>query len=338
MREKPRWLKVLLIVVAVIVTLVLLLAGAAIIWLNSKMNMMPRLDENPQALSSEEAAQLDNETDPIPEGDYTILDPEEITMPERDAQVIEDKSHIVNILLVGQDSAAGIRSRSDTMILCTLDTSKKTLVMTSFLRDLYVDLPDYQGVSYEDNRLNTCYMFGGHAMLNEAMLRNFGVHVDHNVVVDFSSFPRIVDAMGGVGICLTQAEANIVGGGAKADFNILNGQQALNYARIRSIDSDFNRTNRQRTVLLSLLEQVRYQDLDSLNHLADVICPMLHTDMSNSEMMGYLAQCLPMLPELKVTTQRIPIDGAYTSAYVRGMAVLIPDFEANRKFLRDTLG
>jgi LCP family protein required for cell wall assembly len=224
------------------------------------------------------------------------------------------------------------------MILCTINTEKKTLMMTSFLRDTYVDIPDFRDRTFEDNRLNACYAFGGVELLNNAMELNFGIEIDHNIEVNFTGFERIVNTLGGVYIYLTQAEANIVGGGAIAGMNLLNGAQALTYSRIRSLDSDFGRTNRQRTVLLSMYDSIRRLNPDQISSLVNVLLTMVTTDMTNTDIVKYVVEFVPLLPDLQITTQHIPAVGTYTGAMVRGMSVLIPDLEANREILRETLG
>ena len=338
MKKKKSVWRVLLTVLAVLLGLVLAVAIGATIVINALLNKIPRVDKVEYTLSLAEIESIESETDPdLPEGAYEALAPEDIEMPG-DAEAIENEDHIINILLIGQDKRGGTqRSRSDSMILCTVNLENKTLMMTSFLRDLYVDIPDYNGVSYQDNRLNVCYMYGGMEMLDTALEMNFGVHVDYNIEVDFAGFSSIIDVMGGVGICLTRMEAEHMGGGLKEGYNLLNGEQALSYARIRAIDSDFGRTNRQRTVMISLLEQVRYLNIDQLIALINVVFPMVTTDMSNADIISAAISFFPLLQDLKVTTQYIPAEGAYHATFVRGMSVLIPDFEANRKLLQDTL-
>ena len=245
-----------------ITLLVLLLIMIAVVTIgyNAILNKIPRVDEeNEMTLSEEEIQAIEQETDYIEEipEDATVLEEEQIeemTAPPEEEIILEQEDHIINILLIGQDRRPGEgRQRSDSMILCTINTQKKTLVMTSFLRDLYVDIPDWKGRSYMDNRLNACYVFGGMGMLDAALKQNFGVQVDHNVEVDFSGFKDIIELFGGVSMYLTKAEAKYLQVGSSEGTYYLNSEQALNYARIRKLDSDFGRTNRQRKLLTALL-------------------------------------------------------------------------------------
>lgn len=332
---KRRFLTVLCIILAVILVLLL---GLTIL-VNSFLNKIQRYDPVEETISEEEIQQIVEETDP-PEliAGLEEIPPEEVIMDEP-AEIIEKPDHIYNILLIGQDARPGQgRQRSDSMILCTINTEKKTLMMTSFLRDTYVDIPDFRDRTFEDNRLNACYAFGGVELLNNAMELNFGIEIDHNIEVDFAGFERIVNTLGGVYIYLTQAEANVVGGGAIEGMNLLNGAQALTYSRIRKLDSDFGRTNRQRTVLLSMFDSIRRLNPDQISSLVNVLLTIVTTDMTNTDIVKYFVEFVPLLPDLQITTQHIPAVGTYTGAMVRGMSVLIPDLEANREILRETLG
>ena len=335
--RKSSWKRVVLTILAVVFGIILALMIGATIFINAMLNKIPRVDKVDSTLSLAEIESIENETDPDLPDDYEEMDPNDVTMPSEDAELIEKEDHIINILLIGQDNYGGVRSRSDSMILCTVNLDQKTLLMTSFLRDMYIDIPEYNGKSYEDNRLNTCYMYGGSGLLCEALKQNFGVQVDHTIEVDFSRFASIVNVMGGVGIELTTAEANHLKNGAVPGYNVLNGSQALAYARIRKLDSDFGRTNRQRKVIEALLGKVKDMDLNQIKDLINTVFPLVSTDMTNAEIITYAITFFPILKDIKVTSQAIPAQGTYRSAYIRGMAVLLPDFEANRKILQETL-
>ena len=332
--------RVLLTVLCVVLGLILSLLIGATLFVDSFLDRINRFDTELPTLSQEEVDSILAETDPAEE-EYTgeVLAPEDVTVPTVPAEEIETEDHIVNILLIGQDRRPNQgRQRSDAMILCTINTEKKTLVMTSFLRDLYVQLPEYNGQKYYNNRLNVNYVIGGMQMLNDCLKLNFGVDVDHNIEVDFSGFENIVDLMGGVDIELTEGEAWYVGQGARAGMNHLNGAQALTYSRIRAIGTDFGRTNRQRTVLNALLNKAKDLSLTELTDLANNIIPMITTDMSNTEIIKYVMDFFPILSELEVTTQHVPADGHYYGANIAGMSVLVPDYDAVIDMLKETIG
>ena len=117
----------------------------------------------------------------------------------------------------------------------------------------------------------------------------------------------------------------------------LNGHDALRYARIRKLDSDFGRTSRQRNVLNALIQAYRNKPLDKMLSLLDDILPIVTTDMTNGEMIALVTKVFPMLSGMSVSTQHIPASGMYTSTRIRGMAVLYPDIQANQNLLVESL-
>lgn len=338
-RKKGR---AVLIILVVLLALILLAVSAGLLIVHSTLNKIPRATEPSFTLSQEQIQQIENgedeEYEDVTEG---TVDPteatleateptEEMTVPMWEPTKIQG-DHIINILLIGQDRRPGEgRARSDAMILCTFNLKDNTLTMTSFLRDLYVKIP-----GYKDNRMNAAYALGGMRLLDNTLEQNFGVVVDGNVEVDFAKFETIINMLGGVDIKLTSAEAKHLG--LPAGWNHLNGTDALRYARIRKLDSDFGRTNRQRNVLNGLIQAYRNKPLDEMLALMDDILPVVTTDMSNGEMISLVMKVFPMLSGMSVSTQHIPAAGTYTSTRIRGMAVLYPDIQANQYLLVESL-
>lgn len=339
-RKKRSAGRIVLTVLGVLLGIVLTAVIAGVIVLNSMLNRISRVEPVPETLPREEIEQILMETDPVDDS-FTgkVLRPEDVTMPTAPAEQIEEEEHIINILLIGQDRYKNqSRQRSDAMILCTINTEKKTLVMTSLMRDMYVQLPIHDGTGYVKNRINANYPIGGMEMLNECIRMNFGIDIDHNIEVDFSGFEQVIDLIGGVDIELTWQEAAVIQGGAYAGKCHLNGKQALEYSRIRKLDSEFIRTSRQRKVMVAVINQIRGLSLTELTDLANSLFPLITTDMTNSDIVKYVLEFFPLLPELKITTQRVPHETTYYSAMIDGMAVIVPDLEANIAFLKDTIG
>lgn len=244
-----------------------------------------------------------------------------------------DDGNLINILLIGQDSRPGQgRQRSDSMILCSINPKTEEIALVSFLRDLYVQLPG----DYSDNRLNAPYAFGGFNLLRETLELNFGITVDGCFAVDFNGFADVIDTLGGVDIELSDEEADLIQRQTKAGMNHLNGEQALEYVRIRKIGTDFGRTERQRKVIVAVLSRLRGASLKELNAIADEILPCMSTDMSNTEIMGYIAKCRKAL-DGDIRTYHVPADGAYYGATIRGMAVLVPNLPLIRQQLENYL-
>lgn len=260
-------------------------------------------------------------------------------------QLISSKNTI-NIMLVGTDLS---EARSDTMILCTVNRSTKTITLTSFLRDTYVDIPEYF-----PHKMNTSYALDGFTSLNNTLAENFGVRVDGNVAISFDSFISVVDLIGGVEIELTEDEVwymmNTPWNGLDSSgwelypgVQRLNGDQALAYSRIRDIDDadgnygDFGRTSRQRRVLSQMLQGCKSLSVVQMNTLLNEILPMVTTNLSTSQIIGYGLDVLPILSNVTIETRQIPAEGTYHLDWVDqdgGMSVIwVDDFEANQDLL-----
>ncbi len=327
-----------LIAAIVILALILVLLIAATVVISGTLSRLTRPDEL-GTMSQEEIQQIIDQTEPEDE-DFTglVLNPEDVTLPEDPVALVDGGKNVVNVLLVGQDTYSKTsRSRTDSMILCSFNRSTKTLTMTSFMRDMYVRIPGYYS-----QRINVAYVLDGFPALYETLKFNFGVVVEHGIAVNFGSFKEVVDAVGGVDVELTTSEArhlnNSNGWSLYAGINHLNGDQALAYSRIRKLDSDFNRTSRQRAVMMAMFEQAKKLSVTEIMDLVEILCPMVVTDMSNGDIINLAMEVAPMLSELSIVTQRIPADGAYQSVWIDGMAVLLPNLEKNRQLLVDTIG
>ena len=315
---------IVLCVLLAVILLVLVMATAALEMTWGKIN---RFSDQEQTLSQAEKDALLGES-----GDL------DVSWGTISGDKIGAQEDVVNILLIGQDRREGeSRSRSDAMILCTFNKKNNTVTFTSFLRDLYVQIP-----GYSDNRLNVAYPLEGMSLLDETLEVNFGIHVDANVEVDFTEFQQVVDAVGGVDIYLTAEEAEhltLTYGFTDLyeGMNHLDGERALAYSRIRVLDSDFGRTNRQRTVLSAMFDSCRDLSLGGLLSLAGEVFPMVTTDMSNGEIIRYATDLFPMLANATVQTQSVPGDGMYYDTYIDDMAVLVPDLGAISEMLKETL-
>jgi LCP family protein required for cell wall assembly len=197
---------------------------------------------------------------------------------------------------------------------------------------------------YPANKLNHAYQYGGMSLLCETLLVNFGVEIDGAIEINFSSFQEIIDMLGGVEISLTEKEAKYMNHPSKwgltAGVNRLNGEQALLYARLREIDSDYQRSERQRTVLLALVSAYKNQPVGTMLGLLDDIMPLLTTNMTNEQMWSYSLKVVTMLAGARYNSQRIPADGTFSQGNVQvrpGLKAWFQyniDFDANRELLR----
>lgn len=334
--------KVAMVVLCVCLGLILTALLSVTIYAQRLLNRINYIKPGEQeTMSPEEVSEYlaTEETDPV--GTEPTMNESDVDWgDDQTGSEIGKEDHIINILLIGQDARPGEkRTRSDVMILCTINKDSKTLVMTSFLRDLYVRIP-----GYSSNKMNAAYAWGGMELLDATLEKNFGVHVDGNVEVNFEQFSDIIDTLGGVEIELRRDEAQLInsvvpGSKLSAGVQRLNGDQALFYSRIRALDrdADFSRTNRQRKVLDSLIQEFKNADMATIMNLLEQVMPMITTDMTPEEIISCATEVFPMLSSATIVSQSIPVKGKYQDARIDGRAVLVADMNANREFLKKTI-
>ena len=255
---------------------------------------------------------------------------------------------VKNILLIGNDSRTEDESgRSDAMILISISSRTHSVHMTSILRDIYVDIPGHDG-----NRLNAAYAYGGPELLLETLEENFDVEVNRYMLVNFQAFANLIDAVGGVDLDVTNEEVQYINGylveynqlenrpegtdylDTSLSGNIhLNGPQALAYCHNRYIGSDFARTERQRKVLSAAMKKLPLSLAANGGELIDGVMSNITTNLTRSELNGLVLQAPAMLT-YDVVQGSIPLEGTYSNATIRGMAVLEVDFEANNEYIR----
>lgn len=240
---------------------------------------------------------------------------------------------IKNILLIGLDKEDGGISRSDTMMLLSIDKENKTLKLTSFLRDLWVSIPENG-----EAKLNASYAYGGPQLTVDTIESNFGIDIDHFVLVDFEMFEEIIDSLGGVTVDITENEAKFLRNNTRvkvpAGENTLNGEYALIYARIRKLDSDFQRTQRQRKVISAIIEKAKKTNPVKLANMLSDIMPLIETDIEPMEMTNLAFSAIKYI-QYDIDQLQVPADNAYSSQMIYGQSALVPDMEKNIDNVKD---
>lgn len=335
--RKVSWQKISLIALCAVLALVLTAMVAATAYVNHLLGMITVGSDYTEETLPSDATGIP--TEPPYTGTGPTVSPSDITIATQPHdEPVKDMSDegIINIMLVGEDRRPGEgRQRSDSMILCCFNLNNNTLTMISFLRDSYVSIP---GRSPE--KMNAAYAWGGFNLLDQTMALNFGVHVNANVGVDFSGFQSIIDMLGGVDINLTKDEANWLNKyyhyGLSAGVQHLNGEQALNYSRIRKLDWDAKRAERQRKVLTALINRYKSKSVTEMISLASQILQAgyIRTDMTSKELTNYIVQLLPMLSKATINNQQIPAPNTFESMNVGSLGdCKVLDLEINRQIL-----
>ena len=256
---------------------------------------------------------------------------------------LQKSPFVKNILLLGVDARPkeeSEKSRADTMMLISLDVKHRCIKMTSFLRDTWVYIPEKDGYQ----RLNAASTYGGYSGVVNTIEYNFGVRIDGYVVADFEMFKVLVDSIGGVEVEVTKKEAKEVTKHKKRYGNvvleegkhILTGEQALAYCRIRKIDTDFKRTQRQRTVMTSILNEAKKAGPFTLYKMANRSAPYLETDLTKSQLMR-IALFASMCLGDKMVQQKVPFEGTWKYANKGGASVISIDAQKNKELLKDSI-
>ncbi len=250
------WVKV---VIAIVIILVLLIVGLCVAgwwYVNSKLDKM----------------------------DYVELPANEIAV---NTEVVESSnvSEYRNIALLGIDARSDTfsGSRSDCIIIVSINNNTKDVKLLSVYRDTYMNIDGY-GL----DKVTHAYAYGGPRLALSTLNQNLDLNITEFVTVNFDTVRTVVDAIGGVPITVTTEEASKISGISSAGTYNLNGDQALAYSRIRKIDTDYKRTERMRTVLDAIFSKVKTLSITELNNLVDTVLPHVSTNITKNEIISLL--------------------------------------------------
>ena len=253
-----------------------------------------------------------------------------------------------NILLLGTDSRGSTKYlRTDTMIVLSINKSAGAAKMTSIMRDTWVEIADRGW-----QKLNAACVYGGPELTMRTINQYFGLNLKYYALVNMKCLVEIVDSLGGVRMDLSPAEAGAMNrlitsdaesGDGNAAFAtakvhsgtqvLLNGKQTLAYSRIRKLDTDYARTERQRAVLTTIARQMQQVNLFTLTSMVTNMLRYVETNLTFNEIMDIAAVCMKL--DLDSLAQfRVPAEGTYEAGMFGTTWCIKPDFEANKVLLR----
>ncbi|MEE0800878.1 MAG: LCP family protein [Gemmiger sp.] len=358
-KPRPLWQKLLAVFAAALVVLL----AAAFLYINSKLDLIHYSDGTVDEVGTIDAGE-DQDLDTT--GLETNND--EMYMPEGSPFQDDD---VLNILLISTDERTdavndwdafthlnqldGTRAttefsddaRADSLILCSLNIREDTIKLVSIERATGVPilLDGYEG---QYDWITHTFRYGGAKLTMDTVEDCFNVQVDHYVRFNFNSFVQIVDAVGGVDIRLTEEEAKalnwevpsnsmLIVNKVQPGLNHFDGYTALQYARLRAIDDDWHRIQRQRTVIQAVLNQIKSASITELNDLLDAALPLVQTNFTKTEIAALMLQ-LPGF--LGVTAQQMSLPAQGTYGVRIGMddrSMYDPDWAENIRLLHQFL-
>lgn len=181
----------------------------------------------------------------------------------------------VNFLLVGSDTRSGAGNggfnaapgsssyvtgaRSDTQLLVHIPPGNGKITVISFPRDSLVQIPAFNGHQAQQNKLNAAFSFGGPSLLIATIEKLSGLRIDHYMEIDFAGFKNMVDALGGLTVCVQTSRHDVLSGDfLSAGVHHINGRQALAFVRDRHTfpDQDLSRIKDQQYFLSTMLKKV----------------------------------------------------------------------------------
>jgi LCP family protein required for cell wall assembly len=254
----------------------------------------------------------------------------------------------VNVLVLGTDKRVHEEgpSRTDTMIVLTVDPRSKSAGMLSIPRDLWVSIP-----GYSENRVNTAHFLGelddypggGPGLAKKTVQYALGVPIHYYVRVNFEGFERLVDAIEGITVDVKEAihdERYPDGNYGYMTVEIpvgvqhMDGTTALQYARARHGGSDFARARRQQDVIRAVRDKVLSLDipLTRIPEMLRIVGDSVQTDLNLNEMYA-LAKLGREVPAENITS--IVIDESMTTPQLTpdGADVLIPNHARIREMV-----
>ncbi|MGL4873566.1 MAG: LCP family protein [Clostridium sp.] len=226
-----------------------------------------------------------------------------------DLGVVQEETgkDIVNIALFGVDAPKGERGRSDSIMILSLDKEHNKMKLTSLMRDSYVNIP-----GYNMDKINHAYAYGGPALAVKTLNTNFGLNIENFVTVNFTSLPKIIDAIGGVSIDITKGDLTEMPrvGIYNTGMQRLNGEQALAYSRIRYNGGDQQRTQRHRNVMEAMLNEVKNVSVSKIPGILTGLFPYMETSFTSTDLISLATSNVSLL-QSPLQQLRLPEDGTY---------------------------
>lgn len=272
--------------------------------------------------------------------------------PEDEIENIDDKEtqedkRVINIALLGIDTGREKyeAAHADAIMVLSIDTVNKKLKLSSLMRDLYVDVEGYR-----KTRLNTAYTVGGGKLTVKTINNNFGLDIEDYITVDFKGLSSIIDALGGIELEIKAKEINEINKYMeevasikkesptpikKSGVQILNGNQAVAYARIRKVgDGDFERAERQNKVLTAIFKKL--QETDSIKYpiIAGKLYPHVKTSLGVKDILSMGAEVLKLgIKEMEWT--RFPLDGYWENSIINKAWYLETDLDITSQHIKE---
>ena len=326
-------------ITAVALVIVLLLASGVVFYL-SKLNLIKFSDgkfTGDGSIDASDSETLDEES----RMNEAIADLEEKDAVDASGEIYKDK-RFLNILLIGTDEHTenfSENARGDSCMIMSIGKKDGSLKLASLERGMGVPILEgkYKG---QYDWLTHTFRYGGADLMMREVRECFKLDVERYIRVNFTTFKKGIDSVGGIDITLTAAEAAYVNAvtGRKthvAGDNHLDSDAALAYARCRHIDSDWHRIERQRNVIQAVVTKTKDLSVTELNTLLNNVLPLVQTNLTRLEITELLLSA-PKYRGVQIKQMTVPISGSYGGMRgLGGRSLFSVDFDTNAKALRE---
>ncbi|KEI18452.1 LCP family protein [Clostridium haemolyticum] len=256
----------------------------------------------------------------------------------------EEVDGISNILLIGNDARnLNEKSRSDAILILSIDNINKNLKLISIMRDSYVEIP-----GYGEQKINHALAYGGPELLKDTIEKNFNLKLHDYGIINFNGFQELVDIIGGLDINVSEIERKEMNKFIpevnpkdphlvkKAGMQHLDGQQVLSYSRIRKIgNGDYDRTERQRGVISLIIDKLKDTNVLKYPILASKLFPYIKTNMDIGEILNY-AYTVYKIGSFTPEQMLIPVPEITGPQIINGKGwVVLMDKEQNAQIMHD---
>lgn len=274
---------------------------------------------------------------------------------EEELKISENEfREVKNILLLGIDSRDTKNmynnSRTDSIIIFSINPIKKSIKLVSIPRDTYVEIP-----GRGKGKINTSFAKGEEELTIKTLNQNFEINISEYITIDFSGLVKVIDKLGGIELEITEDEmkfinkavdytAKVSNGDNSKLINFgrvhLNGTQVLTHCRNRSIGNyDFERTERQRDVIEKVIEKVLEKDFKEINYLIDLFLPCVTTNIDFSEYIKYIPILLKNKNDYRddIISCQVPSLEYGSGKKIDGVYYFVADMEKAKQEMREFL-
>lgn len=322
--KKKRFLTVPKVIIGVIILIILIMAGAIFA---ITMTLSNRMKSDIDVSDLDVNANLYQELN-----EYGITE--------------KEFNEIINIAFFGcdsQDLSNKYEGRSDSIMVVSVNPNKKSIKLISIPRDTYVSIP-----GYGKTKINHAYSYGQEQLTIKTINNNFGLNITEYVTINFEGLINVINTIGGIDLTISKEERDVLNDYLVDSYRImgktykpleeygdvhLNGEQALAHCRNRYVGSDFTRAERQRDVLMKVMEKVSKMSFGEIVDLVDIFLKEVRTNINVTEYLGLAASAFTNMNDYmsNIISAQVPSTEYGRGEYIDEVYYFVADLDKAKK-------